>query len=368
MSTQTPAAKALSMKKALVLALGIVAITVAPALIMLAVTYVATGQVQAAATWASLPAIAGIAATALGGRRFAVIAAIVSGMLAPLCIVSGISPVSGAALMGLMAITVGRLSRFGLQKSAVLYPVMMSWAVIDPPVWGDQPTVDRLDQNYQLWMVAIFFVGAVVPALVLPLLMRKRHAPPLQAYSRSDAVPYTVTITVLVTVATFVVLDNQRLYAGAFLIAAILILAPIGNAETLRPTIIRILGTLAGSVFVLLIAAKADSLVIIYLFGVAFIVIALVARFAGHAWLYYVFMMPATASLNATTLTQVGQLGEQRLIDNVVGGLLVLLAAAATIGYSNWATRHGHASDDDEEVKRLTAVPSASPTQTQARS
>ena len=84
-------------------------------------------------------------------------------------------------------------------------------------------------------------------------------------------------------------------------------------------------------------------------------------RFAGHAWLYYVFMMPATASLNATTLTQVGQLGEQRLIDNVVGGLLVLLAAAATIGYSNWATRHGQAGDE-EEAKQLAAVPSASPT------
>lgn len=121
------------MKKRLGLVAVIIAMTLLPALIMLVVTYLGTGKVQTAATWASLPAVAGIAAAALGGRRFAVIAAIVTGMLAPVCIVAGVSPVSGAAVMGLMALTVGRLSRFGLQKSALLYPVMISWVVIDPP-------------------------------------------------------------------------------------------------------------------------------------------------------------------------------------------------------------------------------------------
>ena len=78
--------------------------------------------------------------------------------------------------------------------------------------------------------------------------------------------------------------------------------------------------------------------------------IALVARFSGLGWLYYVFMMPATAGLDATTLSQVGKLGQQRLGDNIVGGLLVLIASAAAIGYSNWASRHGHASDEDPET------------------
>lgn len=365
MTTQTATApQAMPMKKRLVLALGIIALTVFPALIMLAVTYLGTGIVQPAATWASLPAIASIAATVMGGRRFAVIAAIVAGMLAPLSIVAGISPVSGAAVMGLMAITVGRLSRFGLHKSAVLYPVMISWAVINPPTWGDQTSVDRLDQSYLLWMVAIFFVGAIVPALVVPLLMRNRQPPHLEAHSRTDAVPYTVIITVLVTVSTFVVLDNPRFYGGAFLIAAILILAPIGNTETLRPTIMRILGTLTGSVLLVALVAQIDSLAIIYLFGVLFIVIALVARFGGHGWLYYVFMMPATAALNATTLAQVGQLGKQRVIYNVVGGVLVLIAAAAAIGYSNWASRHGHASDEDPETNSLLDTPESTPATT----
>ena len=362
--TTAPAAStrtAMPIKKRLVLAMAIVVITVVPAVIMLAVTYAVTGQVQAAATWASIPAIAGLAAAVSAGRRFAIIVAIVMALLAPLSIVAGSSPVAGAALMALLSIEVGRLSRFGLHKSALLVPVMISWALINPPTWAGQETVDRLDQPYLLWMTAIFFVGGLFPALVVPLLMRKRPAPHLRAYSRHDAMPYTVIITVLVTVATYVVLDNPRFYGGAFLIAAIFILAPIGDAQTLRPTILRILGTLIGSVLLVAMLSQVDSLTAIYLLGVLFIVIALVARFGRFGWIYYIFMMPATAALNATTVAQVKQLGEQRVGDNIIGGLLVLLATAVAIGYSNWAQRHGHVRDDDPEAQAVADTTSGIP-------
>jgi len=348
------------MKKRVMIALVVLVITMVPAWIMLGLTYIGTGQLQAAAFWASLPAVAGLAVTVAGGRRFAVIAAIVMGLLAPLSITAGASPVAGAALMALMAMTVGRLSRFGLHKSALLYPVMIAWPLIDPPTWSGAASVDRTDTVYLLWMAAVFFVGAVFPALVVPLVMRKRVAPPLTQHSRSESVPYTVVITVLVTVSTFIVLDNPRFYGGAFLIAAILVLAPIGVATPLRDTFWRILGTLIGSVVLLAVLSRIDSLALIYLLGLVFIVIALMSRFGVHGWLYYVFMVPATASLNATTLAQVGQLGEQRLIDNVVGGVLVLVGVAATIAYSNWATRHGHADTGDEEADRLMDADSAS--------
>ena len=344
------------MKKRLVLASVIIMLTMVPALIMLAVTYLGTGEIQAAAFWASMPAVAGLAAAATGGRRFAVVAAIATGMIAPVCIVAGASPVSGAGLMGIMAITFGQLSKFGLHKSALLYPVMMSWAVIDPPTWAGQTTVDRFDESYLLWMSAIFFVGALVPALALPFLMRKRPLPPRKAYSRDDALPYTVMITVLVTVSTFAVLSNPKWYGGGFLIAVILIMAPIGDTQTLKPTIMRILGTVVGSILLIAVLSQVDSLAVIYLVGLVFIVIALIARFGVHGWIYYVFMVPATAALNATTFSQVGQLGEQRLGDNIIGGLLVIAASAIALGYSHWAQRHGHAHDDDPEAQRVLAA------------
>lgn len=341
------------MKKRVVITLVIVAITMAPSFIMLAATYLVTGQVQSAALWASLPAVAGLATTINGGRRFGILAAIVMGLLAPLTIVAGLSAVSGAALMALLAMLVGRLARFGLHKSALLVPVMMAWPLIDPPLWAGQTTVDRTDEAYLLWMTAIFFVGALVPALVIPLLARRRQRPALSTHNREEVIPYTAIITVLVTISTFYVLSNPQMFGGAFLIAAIFVLAPLGTSDTVRSTLLRVLGTFLGSFIVIALVAQVDSLAVIYLFGVLFVVIALIARFGTHGWIYYVFMMPATASLNATTLTQFGRLGEQRLLDNVVGGVLVLIAAAAAIAYSGWSAKHGHSHEDDPETMGL---------------
>lgn len=213
--------------------------------------------------------------------------------------------------------------------------------------------MDREDTTYLLWMTVIFFVGALIPALVLPQLLRNHAAPALHPYSRQEAVPYAVMITVLVTGATYAVLANPKWYGGAFLIAAILVLAPIGGAQTLRPTLWRIFGTVIGSVILIPMLSQVDSLAIIYLFGLLFIIVALIARFGKHGWIYYAFMMPATAALNATTLSQVGKLGEQRVGDNLVGGVLVLMASAVSIGYSSWAQRHGQASDEDPEVEKV---------------
>lgn len=344
------------LRRRLGIALAISALVLAPAIVMVVVTLIGTGAVQAAATWASLPAIAGLAAVAAGGRRFAVIVAIVMALLAPLAIVAGLSPVAGAALMALMAMTVGRLSRFGLQRSALLVPVLIAWPLIDPPAWGGQPTVDREDSAYLLWMAAIFLVGGLVPALVGPFLLRKRHLPAPQEHSRGEAVPYTVMVTVLSTVGTFYVLDHPGLYGGAFLIAAIFVLAPIGGAQTLRPTVIRTVATVAGSVFVLAIVSGIESLALVYLVGLVLIVLALMARFGPRGWAYYVLMTPATACLNATSLSQVGSLGEQRVVDNIVGGILVLAASVLAIGYATWATRHGRTDDSDPEAERALAA------------
>ena len=358
MTTQSAAAMPLA--KRTELSLAIVVLTLLPAIVMLAVAYVGTGELQAAATWASIPAVAGIVAAAMGGRRFAVIAAIVMAFAAPLAIVAGLSPVSGAAVMALMCMMVGRLARFGLHKSAILVPIMLAWPLIDPPTWSGATTVDRLQTAYLLWMAAIFLVGGIIPAFVVPWLMRKRPRKAPKAHSRQEAVPYTVMITTLVTVGTFYVLDSPTMYGGAFLIAAILVLAPLGQAQTLKPTIVRILATMLGSILLLAMLSQVHSLALVYVIGVVMITVALIARFGPRGWIYYVFMMPATASLNATSMAQVGQLGEQRVVDNIVGGVLVLVATAIVIAYSNWSSRHGHADDTDHEMERVTASSGAS--------
>ena len=166
---------------------------------------------------------------------------------------------------------------------------------------------------------------------------------------------YTVMITTLVTVSTFYVLDNPKMIGGAFLIAVILVMAPIGTAQTIKPTLLRILGTVLGSIFVIALVSKVDSLGVVYLIGLVFLIVSGYARLSGLAWMYFVFMVPATACLNATTLTQIGELGKQRVVDNVVGGIAVIIATVVAIGYSHWASGHAETAEVDHEVE--SAIP-----------
>ena len=341
----------LPMNRRLTLVLAVVVLTLLPAIVMLLVVWIGTGELQGAATWASIPAIVGNAAVLFGGRRYAVIVAIVMAFLAPVAIVAGLSPVSGAALMAILCLTVGRMSRFGLQKSGLLVPVMLAWALIDPPAWNGATAVDRLDNSYLLWMAAIFFVGGLIPALLIPLVMRHRKAPKLESHSQREAVTYTVIITTLVTVSTYYVLDNPKMIGGAFLIAVIMVMAPIGTTQTIKPTIFRVLGTIAGSIFVIVLVSQIHSLGLVYIIGLVFLIVSVFSRLSGLAWVYLVFMVPATACLNATTLTQVGELGKQRVVDNVVGGIAVIVATAIAIGYSHLASKRGAGSESDDELE-----------------
>lgn len=116
-------------------------------------------------------------------------------------------------------------------------------------------------------------------------------------------------------------LAHPKRYSGGFLVATILILAPKGNVETVRPRRGRVFGTLIGSVLLIIRVAPVNSLVVIDLFGVLFLIVAPMVRFGRYGRLSYVFMTPARAALNDTAPSQVGQLGGQRLGDNTVDGL-----------------------------------------------
>ena len=341
--------------KHLKLTLIVVVLVLLPAIVMVLITWAVTGTPQSAAAWASIPAIVTIAAAFLAGRPFAIRVALVMALLAPVSIVAGMSPISGAALMGLFCLVVGRLSRVGLHTAGLLVPVMLAWSLIDPPTWSGATSVDRLNSDYLMWMTLIFFVGAIIPALIVPWLMRTKQPVAPATHTQSEAVVYTVMLTVLVTLATYYVLDNPKYFGGAFLIASIMVMAPIGTAKTLKPTIVRVVFTILGSVLVVVLLSRVDSLIVIYLFGLLFLIISLMARFGGLAWLYFLLMVPATAALNATTITQVGELSTQRVIDNIVGGVAVLIAAVLAIGYSNWASRHRQANDVDNEVIAIAA-------------
>ena len=360
-------------------ALVLMALMLVPSFALMAATK------QPAATYAAMGAIIGAVAVAAGGVRIGVLTAVIASALAPLSIIAGLTPLTGAFLMALMTLTVGRMARFGLHRAIVLVPIFLAWTTLSPVPWVNHEdlakvnallvkkgltisqALDRLhpskgsssaglskvlshaaielrmNQTYLAWVAAFFFLGAIIAVAVLPLLLRKAPRPAPVTHSRHEAMPYTITITLLTAVATFYFLNHPKLTGGAFMVAAILVLAQVGTDIQWKLAIQRVLGTLGGVVLLTIVVAllgggsyvKLFGLPFpanLYLVGIVFGMFAIIMKFSPRQWIYYILITPTAALLNAYTTKEASHLGTARLVDNLVGALLVVLAALITLG------------------------------------
>ena len=360
-----------------VVAVALIGLMLIPAIILMAITR------QPSATYAAMGGLIGAIAVVAGGRRIGVVTSFVLGLLAPIAIITGLSPITGAAVMAIMTLAVGRMSRYGLHRAVFLVPAMLAWPILSPIPWipkGDLAKLDallakpgaslsgivghlhasatsghtghslqeiliqqRMDTTYLTWVALFFFIGAIIPTLLLPLVLHRAHAPTLTPHSRREAMPYTITITVLTAVATYYFLDHPKQAAGAFMIATILVLTQVGMDIEWSVTIQRVLGTLGGLFLTFgvmaLIGANSFTQVFgmpfplkLYIVGIVFGMAAIMLKFNSKQWPYYLLMTPTTALLNAYTTSQVISLGRQRVTDNLVGALLVIAAGLITVG------------------------------------
>ncbi|MCX6422620.1 MAG: FUSC family protein [Actinobacteria bacterium] len=323
----------LKLAKRMLIAIIVVVLGVVPAVILLAITK------EPAVTWATGAFIAGAVAVMFGGVDVGIKTSLVMGLLAPVAIVAGSSPVAGAALLAVVCLMVGRTSRYGLQRATMLVPIFIGWMVISPPFWGPQETIDRLNSTYLLWMAATFFIGGIFAVIVVHFGLRKVHLPAPTPHPTREVVPYTVIITVLTTAATYWSLDHPKQYAGAWLISTIMVLTQVGDVGTVRKTIGRVVGTVLGMVVVWVIVVEIQSLTLVYVIGLVFCVAALTAKFSPHYWIYMALITPTIVCFSAFSSAQVANLGEQRLEDTIVGAVLVLIAMGLAIGYARLAGR-----------------------------
>lgn len=382
-----------------VIAVLATAMLLVPAIVLFVITK------QPSATYAAMGALVGIFAVMAGGTRIGFITAIVLALLAPLSIVAGLTPFTGAALMAIMALTVGRLARFGLHRATLLVPILLAWPMLGPVPWLPEAKLQRIDEllsrfgyslaqaldassnraprpssasphslvsnalthlrydnHYLVWVAVFFLVGALVPVIILPFVLRKRPAPVLVPNSRRDAVPYTISITVLTSVATYYFLEHPKMAAGSFLIATILVLTQVGTDVQWRRALQRVLGTLGGMALLAgvlaIVGTNSYTEVLgvpmpmtLYAIGVAFGVAAVISKFSPRGWIYFVLITPAAAMLNAFSITQSTHFGEQRVIDNLIGAGLVIAATLITLGFAHF----GRGNDTTEDDKALAA-------------
>lgn len=402
-TAKPPLPKVLARRTAIALAL--MALILVPSMVLFVITK------QPSATYAAMGTMIGAFAVIAGGVRMGVVTSIVTALLAPIVIVAGLSPLTGAAVMALMALTVGRLAIFGLHRAVMLVPIFLAWPMLTPVPWIPTADLDRVnelltrfgyslaealdqvqpgssggggsstaassavtsalihqrvDTTYLTWIAVFFFVGAIVPVLILPFLLRKVHLPAPAPHPRSEAVPYTIIITVLTAVATYWFLDHPKQIAGSFFIATILVLTQVGSDIKWRITIERVLGTFGGLALLLGLTAAIGKEsytevmgipmpMTFYAFGVAFGVAAIIAKFSPRQWIYYILITPTAALLNAFTTSQASDVGKQRLVDNLAGATLVIVATLITIVAGRYMEKHPAAGAPSATLEEVTA-------------
>jgi MFS family permease len=343
MSSAAPTSKPLyeRLGKRALISTIVVLIGVIPSVALLAITK------EPAVTWATGAFILGFVAVLMGGPGVATYTVFITAIATPVAIVVGGTPIAGAAFMALMCLVLGRMSHYGLQRATMLVPIFMAWMIISPPFWGADKVVDRTDSSFLVWMAITFFVGGIFPVLVFPHFLRKLRLPAPKPHPRSESVPYTIVITVLCTSVTYWVLADTKQYAGAWLISTIIVLVQVGDVGTVKKTIQRVVGTLLGMLVITVLVLEVHSLFVLYIIGLVFGIAALTSKFSPHYMLYMALITPTIICFTASSSTQVKNLGEQRAQDVLIGGALVLLASAITIGYAHISKRNGKTPTQD---------------------
>ena len=125
--------------KRIMIGISLIAILLVPFVILMGVTK------QPAATYSAMGAIIGAVAVMVGGLRIGVLTTVVVALLAPIAIVAGLTPVTGAALMAVLTLVVGRMSRYGLQRAAMLVPIFLAWPILSPIPWIPSALLHKLD-------------------------------------------------------------------------------------------------------------------------------------------------------------------------------------------------------------------------------
>jgi len=298
----------------------------------------------AVSSWAVFAGLTGLMNYIHGGRAIGYLTVGLMAALAPISVVVGAVPITGAALMALMCGGLGVSALFGLQQSMMLIPLYLSLEMIAPPAWGDAP-VDRGSTSYLLWTMLIWGGGALWAVLVFPPLLRKMKPVPREPNTRGDTIVYAATLTVLCTLSTLAVLIWWPGSNGAWLIVTLLVITQAGARSPVKRTVQRIVGTVIGVVAAAVLAAPWTGETVLIGIGLVLLVIALTIRIGPNFWLFTAVITPAFVLFTSVS-SDVATSAEQRVVDTLVGAALVLLASGITVLWARQQQAHGAALPD----------------------
>lgn len=233
-----------------------------------------------------------------------------------------------AAIMGLVGIALGLSCRIGLHGIALNIAIFASaafFAVLAPV--GQVGTMPAANST-----TAAILVGGLMSIAVFRLIARGKTLPPVAAYSWPNTAVHTVSVAVTLFAATGIVLTWDRTPVSAWLLVTIVVLSQPIDEVTVRRSVQRVLGTLAGAAVAGLIIVAVTAEWLLITIALVCLVFAWSFRLShpaveqGHGyWVYALIWTPAMVML------AVPQGGSARLDADFARVLFTLVAAIAVV-------------------------------------
>lgn len=233
-----------------------------------------------------------------------------------------------AAIVGLIGFALGLSSRVGLHGVVLDIAIFASaafFAVLAPV--GTVGTLQAASST-----TAAIFVGGVMAIVVFLLIARGKTLPRPPTVPWPDTVVHTASVTITLFAATAILLAWDRTPVSAWLLVTIIVLSQPVDEVTVRRSVERVLGTLAGAVLagliILLVTAEWQLIVI----ALVCLVFAWSFRLShpeveqGHEyWVYALIWTPAMVML------AVPQGGSATLDADLARVLFTIAAAVAVV-------------------------------------
>lgn len=270
----------------------------------------------------------------MGGIRLATAASFTVILATPIALVSGLNPLSGAALMAVACLGAGVSAGWGLQRGLSMLPMAIAFLLISPPVIDGQPA-DPTSNSYLLAVMAVMAMAALFPLAVLPLLLRGRSTPPPQRNSRADSIDYAIIIATLTALATGAVLMIDPGTNAFWLILTLLVIVQVGPQATVRKTLSRSGGTLLGGAIAASLVILLPNPTAIFILGVISLLLTL--NFAGgqRYWLYTACLTPTIVFMSGDSAAETA--ARERVLYTLMAAALALLAFAIARLAHHWS-------------------------------
>ncbi|MFM9049944.1 MAG: FUSC family protein, partial [Actinomycetota bacterium] len=257
--------------------------------------------------------------------RLSVVLSLVAGVSAFVAVVVEPYPLAGAIFMGLLAGGAALSARRGLHSAALIVPLAISLVLTAPP------SITGVDSAFATGLIAAaVMAGSGLWVTLVSRLVLGSTAPrlPRHEHSRNGSIAYALVMASVIGIATYVVLAVYPVDRGGWLILTLVVVLQPSTKDTVKKTLQRLGGTIAGLGIALLITLVDLPLWADLLGSAVLLYIALAVQFVLRLpyGIYVMFLTPAILLMNVKAADAL-DLATKRLELTAVGAAIAIAVA-----------------------------------------